>query len=106
VRRLLAILLVLTITPSAMELVEWSAHLVSHGDFAHSEDGGHDERGDEHGCTALQHACACHVSALATEARAIAPGVEPAGGAPAEPLAPAGVTSRGAEPPPIRPPIV
>ncbi len=105
-KRLLAIALLIVITPAAAELAEAVAHLASHGDWVHSNDGQHQPIGhDEHGCTPSLHFCLCHAGAPAT-----------VGGVSdriSEDLAPARVSAcppadglgRIADPPPLPPPI-
>lgn len=104
--RILALLLVLSIVPSTMELVEAVVHWAEHGDSAHGE--GHDSSAlggtDEHGCSGTFHICPCHT------ANVLAPSVvldlnvysfldyEACS-------APASRGGLGATAPPIRPPI-
>ncbi len=102
-RKLITLMLLLAVTPSASELLEWGVHAAVHGDFAHADDGDHEESGDEHGCTALFHACGCHRGLAATETgtAASARAVHQSACLP-EPDAHAG---RMADPPALRPPI-
>ncbi len=65
--RILALLLVLSIVPSTMELVEAVVHWAEHGDSAHGE--GHDSSAlgtDEHGCSGTFHLCPCHTANVMT----------------------------------------
>ena len=64
-RRLLApivVLLVYLLAPGAAEMTEYAVHWVEHGDGAHAEGAGHEERDgtDEHGCSGSFHMCLCH----------------------------------------------
>lgn len=106
--RILALLLVLAVIPSGMELVELAVHIVRYGDVAHADK--HDKStkpigSDEHGCSGTFHVCSCHqvVSAttpLATTVVCLR--------APVESLAiifPLDRTGEAAQAPPVRPPI-
>ncbi len=60
-----ALLLVFSMTPGAGELAESTVHLVTHGDNAHGDSAGHQDRGEsggEHGCSGPYHSCSCHQS--------------------------------------------
>lgn len=80
--RLLVLLTAVSILPGWPELLENLEHLLHDGHLAHSAQ--HDEAAegthaeiDEHGCTPMQHLCACHVSmqALLSEPGVPAPPV-------------------------------
>lgn len=104
-QRLIALVLLLAVTPFASELVEWGVHAVTHGDFAHGGDPSHEEGPDEHGCTPLLHNCGCHKGGTATEVReclVLAQRTVIATSGLPEPDA---ARNRLAEPPPLRPPI-
>jgi hypothetical protein len=105
--RLLAVLLVLSMTPATAELVESGVHLVAHGDLGHllTADG-HDAPfgGDEHGCTAVLHVCGCHASGSLPAVERLRP-VHPVALRAAAARAPAEHLGLGNPPPPIRPPI-
>jgi hypothetical protein len=102
-RKLITLMLLLAVTPSASELLEWGVHAVLHGDFAHADDGHHEESGEEHGCTALLHACGCHRGVAATESGAASPArMRHERACLPEPDAHVG---RAADPPALRPPI-
>lgn len=59
--RLVTLLLVFVLTPGAAEIVENVAHLAADGHLAHAvDDDDHAPEGDEHGCSATMHLCACH----------------------------------------------
>ncbi len=82
----LALMLAVSMTPGAPELVENAVHLLGHGDTAHAEashssnsshssdsshsssskdadeDRDHEGESDEHGCSGTYHACGCHAS--------------------------------------------
>jgi hypothetical protein len=71
-RKLLTLLLVVSLLPGLPEIVENLEHLLHDGHLPHSEqhesekyaeshDDGHDE---EHGCTPMSHHCGCHTSML------------------------------------------
>ena len=107
-RKVLALLLVIGLTPSVAELIEWGVHLVRHGDFAHADSGSHSQKTDseEHGCSTLFHACSCHASSLSTPAgapRLVVNQPPPSGQRQASNRD--GRCGRGAEPPPLPPPI-
>jgi hypothetical protein len=105
-KRLLAILLLIVVTPAAAEVAETVAHLASHGDYVHSNDGHHPPMGqDEHGCTPSLHFCLCHTGAPAT-IRSMPDGV-PVDMALARTSAPRAADRLGrlADPPPLPPPI-
>ncbi len=66
-----AVVLSILLMPGALEVIENAAHLLGHGDTAHStehtdnyangaDDGNGDD--DEHGCSGASHACTCHAS--------------------------------------------
>ena len=104
-RRLVALLVLLCVTPVAPELVEWAAHAITHGDFAHAEDGEHEETPAEHGCTALSHSCGMQGTVIGSAVTMVPAPTLPAPGA--TPLwALLTIDSRLADPPPHRPPIV
>ncbi len=106
--RILALLLVLAVVPSGMELVELTVHIVRYGDVAHADQ--HDTStkpigSDEHGCSGTFHVCSCHqvVSAMTPLATAVA-----CIRVPAESLViafPLDRTGEAAQAPPVRPPI-
>ena len=105
-KRLLAIAVLIVVTPSAAEVAEAVVHLASHGDYVHAHDGGHQPIGqDEHGCTPSLHFCLCHAASPATvltsssSASAELVPVE----APARPASE--WLGRLADPPPLPPPI-
>ncbi len=61
--KLLALLLVFSMTPGGAEIVENAVHLATDGHTAHSiDDAAHAPEGDEHGCSGTMHLCACHSS--------------------------------------------
>lgn len=106
-RKILVLLLLFTLTPSASELVETVAHVALHGDYVHADDGRHPSSpaGDEHGCSPLFHTCGCHSNALGatTVAQALKTAAPPPRDATVD--APATSHEREPEPPPHRPPI-
>jgi len=61
-----AALLIYTMMPGAGELTENVVHLVTSGHGAHAlNDGDHQPRGAEHGCSGTFHVCSCcHVVAF------------------------------------------
>jgi len=68
-RRILSLLLILTMLPGWGELIETAEHLLHDGHLPHST--AHEESADsehhnvattEHGCTPTSHQCECHVS--------------------------------------------
>jgi len=66
-KRLLSYLMVLSIFPGWMELLENLEHLVHDGHLAHmshehEHDEAHEALGAEHSCTPVQHHCGCHTS--------------------------------------------
>lgn len=76
-RQLLALVLMLSLLPGLVELVENVEHLLHDGHLAHGAQhdqersadkhaDGHDQGlDDEHGCTPMAHHCGCHSSAPA-----------------------------------------
>lgn len=68
-RLLVALLVLLGLTPGGFELVENLEHIAHDGHFAHADDhveeADHGDAGDEHGCTPMMHTCGCHTSANA-----------------------------------------
>lgn len=103
--RILAFLLMLTIVPSAMEMVEAVVHWVEHGDSAHAD--GHDAAAlgtDEHGCSGTFHLCGRHAPGVMTPSFVVNLSVDSCAdhGSCFEPAVRAGL---GATAPPIRPPI-
>lgn len=101
--RVLAILLALSILPATMEVVEAVVHFAAHGEI------GHDEHtpalgADEHGCNGTFHVCGCHTASVInpqlTESPATVDSIEYMVCAD-----PVNVAGRGANAPPIRPPI-
>jgi hypothetical protein len=105
--RLLAIVMLVVATPAVTEVAEAVAHLASHGDYVHSNDGHHQPMGqDEHGCTPSLHFCRCCAGAPAT-IRSMPAGV-PVDMALTRRLAPPAADRLGrlADPPQLPPPIV
>ena len=103
-RLIVAIVLLLSVTPGMSEVVETAAHVIAHGDLPHHDDASDSGGCDEHTCTPLAHNCACHASMFAQtatrqpfEARADVTLTRCA-------LA-AIVCGRAGDPPPLRPPI-
>ena|SRR3990167_8770357 len=95
----------LTIVPSAMEMVEAVVHWVEHGDSAHGD--GHDASAlgtDEHGCSGTFHLCGCHSANVMAPSVVVAMDLHTRSDheAGVEPVSRAGL---GATAPPIRPPI-
>jgi hypothetical protein len=80
-RRLLTLVLVLSLVPGLGELVESAEHLLHDGHLPHSEQ--HElagvekahpaEAAPEHGCTPMSHNCGCHVSTPVTLPTAVMP---------------------------------
>ena len=112
--RVLAILLVVSMWPSAAESAELVVHWARFGDVADSAGdrhastpfGGDDERGcTEHGCTPMFHVCGCHSGTMApaNTFAAVAPIEAARRVSVAEPPAHEGVSG---PPPALRPPIV
>jgi hypothetical protein len=106
-KRFFAIALLFTVTPAPAEVTEAIAHLASHGDYVHANDGHHPPMGqDEHGCTPSLHFCLCHTGAPAT-IRSMSSDGAPIDMAPARTSAPRAADRLGrlADPPPLPPPI-
>ncbi|MGH7630501.1 MAG: hypothetical protein ACREOF_14185 [Gemmatimonadales bacterium] len=62
-RHLFLWLLLIGLTPAGPELGEWAVHFAREGDFVHATDARHmppPVPQQEHGCSALCHACRCH----------------------------------------------
>jgi hypothetical protein len=105
-KRLLAVVLLIVVTPAAAEVAEAVAHFAAHGDWVHSNDGQHPPMGhDEHGCTPSLHFCLCCAGSPAT-IRSMPDGV-PVDTALARASAPPAADRLGrlADPPPLPPPI-
>jgi len=68
--RFIAVLVIFTMTPVGIELLENGEHLLREGHGAHAEHAEHAEGQEkprpaedpEHGCTGVFHACSCHVA--------------------------------------------
>jgi hypothetical protein len=106
-KKLLAVVLLIVVTPAAAEVAEAVAHLASHGDYVHSNDGHHPPLGqDEHGCTPSLHFCLCHTGVPATIRSMSSDGL-PVDMALARTSAPSAADRLGrlADPPPLPPPI-
>lgn len=60
--RLLALVLVLALTPGLVEAVENVWHLAQNGHSAHAtgESSDHQPTDEEHGCSGTFHMCSCH----------------------------------------------
>lgn len=64
--RLLLSFFLIGMSPLGPELVEWGAHFVRDGDFAHAAVAGHESNlPDEHGCSTTNHVCPCHAGVTA-----------------------------------------
>jgi hypothetical protein len=64
-----ALVLAFALTPIGSEVVEVAVHLIAHGDLSHYS-GPEKPVGDEHGCSALSHSCACgHGSGVPSSAK-------------------------------------
>jgi hypothetical protein len=105
--RIVALLIVLSIVPSSMELIEVAVHWIEHGDLAHGDQDGHDTSAlgtDEHGCSGTFHLCGCHTaSVLAPSIATVVHGFDAIDTRMCfTPVTRAGL---GAMAPPIRPPI-
>jgi hypothetical protein len=106
-RLLIAIMLLVTVTPGVTEVVEGAMHLIAHADLPHHEDG--EAAGgacDEHTCTPLFHACGCHSTMAARAEVAISAPSQSRSCAELRLLRPSTRVGRVEEPPPLRPPIV
>ena len=103
---MIALALVLSITPGVVEVVESVAHLVAHLDLPHHEDGALDEgECGEHTCTPLAHHCGCHSGMTAQLSyRKVDVGPLDTVGS-VNPNAIARAIGRAFDPPPLRPPI-
>lgn len=106
--RILALLLVLAIIPSGMELVELAVHIVRYGDVAHADQ--HDKStkpigSDEHGCSGTFHLCSCHQVVSATTPLATTVVCLRAPGESLAVIFPLDRTGEAAQAPPVRPPI-
>lgn len=102
-RFVVAIALLLAVTPGMSEVLEAAVHLVTHADLSH-----HDESTDgdcqEHSCTPLAHHCGCHgtMSAQVTNRDA---GMKTVYATNKSVFAVTTKHGRNSEPPPLRPPI-
>lgn len=106
VRFLVALVLLLSITPAVPELVESVVHLVTHADLPHHDElASEHERGcSEHTCTPLAHHCGCHATMFAQASRATEV-VQTDELTQLDPSAIAAASGRACGPPPLRPPI-
>ncbi|MCE9572299.1 MAG: hypothetical protein K8W52_04020 [Deltaproteobacteria bacterium] len=111
--RILALLLVLVLWPSAAETIEQVAHWARFGGAAHAGDGhaapcnddDDDPRGcTEHGCTPTFHVCGCHGTPMNTAGVAVAV-PRPTASHRAISAAPLALEGRPAAAPQLRPPI-
>jgi hypothetical protein len=105
-KKVLAIVLLVVVTPAVAEVAEAVAHLASHGDYVHSKDGQHRPMGqDEHGCTPSLHFCHCCAGSPAT-VRSMTDGV-PEDLVLTRTSAPSAADRLGrlTDPPPLPPPI-
>jgi hypothetical protein len=61
-RRWLAVVVLVALTPGTGELFENLGHLLVEGHLAHAEEQGddHSAPGSEHGCNGTFHLCSCH----------------------------------------------
>lgn len=102
-RLIVALALLLVMSPGGTELVELTAHIIAHGDLPHHDDV--DDDCAEHTCTPLRHQCGCHSGMSAvTAARQPSPRLSSEAIVTSiEVTSIAG--SRASEPPPLRPPI-
>ncbi|NVB80709.1 MAG: hypothetical protein HOV81_20100 [Kofleriaceae bacterium] len=103
-RVLVAIVLLLTVTPGMTEVAEAAVHLVLHGDFQHDGDG-HEQGCDEHSCTVLAHHCGCHSAMSAQTSTKVAYSDQLRGITRSELRRATTAFGRVSEPPPLRPPI-
>jgi hypothetical protein len=104
VRLLIALALLVSISPGVSEVIEAGVHLVVHGDLPHHE-ADSDRHCSEHTCTPLAHHCGCHSTMSAQPSVRTASPVSTGGVTRIDPTAVAAVFSRASEPPPLRPPI-
>ena len=108
--RILALLLVLVLWPSAAETVELVVHVARFGDAAHGAGDRHappdDNAGDcnEHGCTPMFHVCGCHGTPMNTAGVAVVV-PRPTASHRAISAAPLALAGRPAAAPQLRPPI-
>lgn len=103
-RLLVAIALLLLITPGMSEVIEAGVHLVAHADLPHHE--ADSERGcGEHSCTPLAHHCGCHATMSAQPCSRAASMAASSGMTKLALAAAAAAMGRVSEPPPLRPPI-
>ena len=103
-RFLIAIALLLSVTPGMSEVIEAGVHLVVHADLPHHES--ESERGCEHTCTPLAHHCGCHATMSAQTCTRVSAAGSSDGMTKLDPTAITAVFGRVSEPPPLRPPIV
>jgi hypothetical protein len=104
VRALIAIALLLSITPGMSEVIEVGVHLVAHADLPHHES--EPDRGcSEHACTPLAHHCGCHATMSAQACSRATNAATSRGMTRLDPAAIAAILGCVSEPPPLRPPI-
>ena len=105
--KVLAIAVLIVVTPSATEIAEAVVHLASHGDYVHAHDGEHQPVGqDEHGCTPSLHFCVCCTGAPATLVSSSSRAAVDLVPVEAPVRRASGWLGRLADPPPLPPPIV
>lgn len=104
VRLLIAIAVLLAVTPGMSEVVEAGVHMVAHRDLPHH--GAERDRGcGEHTCTPLAHHCSCHMTMSAQPAARDASHRPLRRAEPVGRFAPRPVFGRPCDPPALRPPI-
>jgi len=108
VARLVALLIVLAFVPAVGELIETTAHLVTHGDTGHHADDDHEGAPlgtDEHGCSPVLHLCGCHAPTPVSIRAIDVPTAVPRDVRTANARLPVDLSSLDSPAPPTRPPI-
>ncbi len=112
-RKILTLLLVVSLLPGLSEIVENVEHLLHDGHLPHSEqhdsekyaESHEDGLDEEHGCTPMSHNCGCHASAPAILAESCVVVKRVTVGVEGRPIAPEQIPAHRANAPPTPPPI-
>jgi len=111
-RKLLTMLLVVSLLPGVPELVENVEHLLHDGHLPHSEQHerakyaeNHDGLDEEHGCTPMSHLCGCHASVPGILPESALVIRRPLLATPGRPFAPERIPTSRSNAPPTPPPI-
>ncbi|MEJ7598412.1 MAG: hypothetical protein WKG01_10920 [Kofleriaceae bacterium] len=104
-RFLVAVALLLSVTPGMAEVIETTLHVIAHGDLPHHEELVAEQGCSEHTCTPLAHHCDCHTQMSAQTSLRVANVHAPRAITQLKQPALKTASDRTNEPPPLRPPI-